>query len=41
MNKIIKYMKCIIYYIFGNIFLWFFFDKKYLSGRYFEGKMGG
>lgn len=41
MNVIKKGLQGIWYYFWGHIFAFFFYDKKYLTGRWFEGKLGG
>lgn len=33
--------KCIFFFIVGNIFSVFYYNRKYLKGRYFEGKFKG
>lgn len=40
-RKIIKIIKGIWYYTWGHLFAFFLYDKKYLRGKYFEGKLGG
>lgn len=39
--KIINRFKCIFFFITGNIFSIFYYNRKYLKGRYFEGKFKG
>lgn len=38
---ILSRLKCILYFILGNIFSIFYYKRKYLKGRYFEGRFKG
>lgn len=41
MNFIRRGIQGIWYYFWGHIFAFLFYEKKYLTGRWFEGKFGG
>lgn len=41
MKNITRYVKGLFFYILGNIISIFIYDRKYLRGRYFKGKLGG
>jgi acetyltransferase-like isoleucine patch superfamily enzyme len=41
MSRALNFIKYFFYFILGNIFAVFFYDRKYLRGRYFEGKVYG
>ncbi|MDP9739960.1 UNVERIFIED_ORG: acetyltransferase-like isoleucine patch superfamily enzyme [Bacillus sp. B2I3] len=41
MFKIIIFLKFMWYYIWGNIFALFYFNRSFLKGKYFEGRVFG
>lgn len=41
MKKLIKGVIALYFYVLGNIFSCFFYNKKYIKGKYFSGKYGG
>lgn len=38
---IIKVLKCLWFFVWGHIFALFYYDKTYLTGRHFQGKLKG
>lgn len=41
MKKLSLWMQCIYYFVLGNVFVIFKYDKKYIQGRWFCGRLGG
>lgn len=41
MKKVIRIISGIWFYIFGNLFSLFFYKKRFIKGKYFNGKFGG
>ena len=41
LKKLVEIGRCIWYFFWGNIFATIMYDRKYLTGKYFESKYGG